>query len=104
MSHETDRLVDQLQRSFEGEAWHGPAVLDALRGVSAEEAHAHPVAGAHSIWELVLHLAATYRLVLRRLQGDATYLTPEEDWPTLPEASATDEAWSATRRTRSSSA
>jgi hypothetical protein len=56
MSRELSRLDEQLRRCFEGEAWHGPAVLEALHGVSAEEAGAHPVPGAHSIWELTLHL------------------------------------------------
>lgn len=27
---------------------------------------------------------STYRLVLRRLKGDATPLTPAEDWPAVP--------------------
>lgn len=91
MSSEVERLEEQLRRSCEGEAWHGPAVLEALEDVSPEEAHAHPIAGAHSIWELVLHLAGTYRLVLRRLNGDSTQLAPEEDWPTVPSPTAT--AW-----------
>jgi len=86
-----ERLEDQLRRSFEGDAWHGPAVLEVLAGVDADQAAARPVAAAHSIWELVLHLAATYRLVLRRLGGDGTQLSPEDDWPSLP--AATPENW-----------
>jgi uncharacterized damage-inducible protein DinB len=91
VSREIERLEDQLRRSFEGEAWHGPAVLEVLAGVTADQAAAHPVAGGHSIWELVLHLAGTYRLVLRRLGGDGAQLSPEEDWPPLP--AATPENW-----------
>ena len=84
-------LVDQLLRSAEGDAWHGPSVREALDGVSVEEASAHPIPGAHSIRELVLHLAAGFRLVLRRLDGDGSPLTVEEDWP-VP-SDATEEAW-----------
>jgi len=80
---ELERLEEQLQRSFDGESWHGPSVREALDGVTAEEAAQHPIPGAHSIWELVLHLAGTYSLILRRLNGDATDLSPEEDWPTV---------------------
>jgi hypothetical protein len=36
---------------------------------------------------LVLHLGGAYRLVLRRLRGDATQLAPDEDWPPVPEPS-----------------
>jgi uncharacterized damage-inducible protein DinB len=84
VSTELARLETQLERSFEGQAWHGPSVLEALKDVTPDEAYAHPVIGAHSIWELVLHLGGTYRLVLRRLQGEDAQLTPAEDWPSVP--------------------
>ena len=85
MNAELARIERQLQASFEGEAWHGPSVLEALAGVTADVSRRHPIAGAPSIWDLVLHLAATYRLVLRRIKGDATPLAPDQDWPALPE-------------------
>ena len=93
MRTELERLEEQLRLSFEGEAWHGPSVLDALDGVTADVASAHPIAGAHSIWELVLHLTGTYRLVLRRLNGDARPLRADEDWPDIP--SPTETNWRA---------
>jgi uncharacterized damage-inducible protein DinB len=96
MGREVDRLVEQIRRAFEGEAWHGPSVREALAGVGAEDAAAHPIAGAHGIWELVLHLGGTYGLVLRRLQGNGAQLTPEEDWPPVPAPSA--DAWAAAVR------
>ena len=85
------RIENQLRRGLEGEAWHGPAVFELLSGISPEQAHIQPVPGAHSIWEIVLHLAGAYRLVLRRLRGDRVPYTPEEDWPPVPEPSA--EQW-----------
>jgi uncharacterized damage-inducible protein DinB len=84
MNREIERLEEQLQRTLEGGAWHGPSVLEVLAGVCAEEAAAHPIPGAHSIWELVLHITTSYSLVLRRLSGDGRQLTPEEDWPPCP--------------------
>lgn len=86
-----ERLVDQLRRSAEGDAWHGPSVREVLEGVAVEDASAHPIPGAHSIRELVLHMAAGNRLVLRRIDGDGRQLTPEEDWPAPPDATA--DAW-----------
>lgn len=88
MTGEIMRLEEQLRLTFTGEAWHGPSVLDVLSGVSAEQASSHPIPGAHSIWELVLHIASDYALVLRRLSGDGRQLTPEEDWPSCPQATA----------------
>lgn len=94
---ESGRIDEQLRLSFEGGAWHGPAVLQVLDGVGAEAASAHPIGAAHSIWELVLHLGGTYGLVLRRLQGDGRQLTPEEDWPAV--VSQTAESWQEAVRT-----
>ncbi len=79
MSGEARRLEEQLRRALEGKAWHGPSVLESVAGVSAEQAAAHPVPGAHSIWELVLHLGTDYSLVLRRLAGNGRPLSPAED-------------------------
>ena len=88
---ELTRIEAQLRMAFEGPAWHGPAVLELLRDVTPAEAAARPVAGAHTIWELVLHLSGAYDLVLRRLRGDGRLLTTSEDWP--PMAKPTDANW-----------
>jgi uncharacterized damage-inducible protein DinB len=86
-----DALEDQLRRSMEGVAWHGPSVREALDGISAADAALHSISDAHSVWELVLHLCGSYQLVLRRLEGDASPFLPHEDWPPVPDAS--EENW-----------
>src|SRR3954447_9012606 len=91
---EMARIEDQLRRALEGGAWHGPAVLELLAGMTIDQAGAQPIAGAHTIWELVLHLGGAYRLVLRRLRGDPAPLAPEEDWPPVPDPTA--DNWRAT--------
>jgi hypothetical protein len=93
---EITRLEAQLQHSFDGGAWHGPALLEVLDGFTPDEAFAHPIAGAHSVWEIVLHLIGTYDLVLRRLNGDATPLAPAQNWPAVP--APTPSAWRDTLR------
>ena len=94
MSKRPTRLEEQLRRAFEGEAWHGPSVLELLAGLSAAQAASHPIAGAHSIWELVLHIGSDYDLVLRRMEGDGRPLTAAEGWPACP--AATEENWQRT--------
>jgi uncharacterized damage-inducible protein DinB len=91
MTTEVNRLDEQLRRALEGEAWHGPSVLEVLDGLSASQAASHPIAGAHSIWEIVLHIVSDYELVLRRLAGDGRQLTAAEDWPACP--ASTEENW-----------
>ncbi len=94
MATEGNRLEEQLRRALEGEAWHGPSILELLAGVSSAQAASRPIAGAHSIWELVLHLRSDYDLVLRRLAGDGRQLTAAEDWPACP--ASTEENWQQT--------
>ena len=66
---QTSRLADQIRRSYYGEAWHGDSIEEILTGVNAEMAAAHPLKNAHSIWELVLHIAAWDDAVRRRTAG-----------------------------------
>jgi uncharacterized damage-inducible protein DinB len=84
---ESERIADQARKMFDGGAWHGPSVVEVLAGVDAGLAAAHPVPGAHSIWELVLHLAATQAVLLRRVRGEPAGLDPGEFWPAVPPAS-----------------
>ena len=88
---ETERIRDQLQRAFAGDAWHGPAVLEILENVTASQAATRPIAGAHSIWELVLHIKAWSDACRRRLAGDRAELADEENFPPIDDTS--DEAW-----------
>lgn len=84
---EINRILDQMDRAFSGDAWHGPSLLSLLDGVSAEDASKHSVHDAHSIWELVNHVAAWNAIVYHRLAGDASTVTGEMDWPPVWEAS-----------------
>ncbi|HTM86793.1 MAG TPA: DinB family protein [Terriglobales bacterium] len=88
---EISRIADQLKRAFEGDAWHGPAVLEVLEGVSARPAAAKPIPGAHSIWEIVLHIAAWDGAIRRRMAGQALQLSDEQDFPLVKDTS--DSAW-----------
>lgn len=77
---EVERIEDQLRRAYEGEAWHGPSVKEALEGVTAQKAAARPPGGSHSIWEIVSHIATGEEIVRQRLAGRMAGVTTEEDW------------------------
>ena len=85
---EINRIVDQMDRALNGEAWHGPHLEELLKDVSAEQASAHPVKGAHSIWQLVNHIAAWNLILASRALGSAVSVTPEQDWPPVSDTSA----------------
>ena len=84
---EVRRLVDQLERAYRGEAWHGPALREVLKGVTARQAFRRPLPRAHNIAELVLHITAWTQAPAEALVGQPMPpVIPELDWP-VPAAS-----------------
>jgi uncharacterized damage-inducible protein DinB len=89
---EIQRIVDQLERACEGNAWHGPSVRELLKGISARQAATQSMPAGHSIWETVLHMQAWQDVARRRLGGEVIGdLPPQLDWPPIPDTSET--AW-----------
>ena len=94
---ERTRILDLLDRAHRGNAWHGPAMMDALDGVSAPLASKRAFKGGHTIWELVDHVASWNEFVAQRLAGQKPVITPEGNFPPMPKK-ATPAAWKATQR------
>jgi len=88
---ECERLADQIRRAFEGEAWHGDPLFKILKDVSAKQAAARPIKNAHTIWELVLHIAAWDGAVRRRTGGKAAKVSDKQNFPIVTDAS--EAAW-----------
>ena len=86
---EPRRIADQLRRSVNGVAWHGPSLLEILGDVTADDARARPVASVHSIAEIVAHVTAWMVAAHRGLDGDVVLLQGDADWPTPGEWSVT---------------
>jgi uncharacterized damage-inducible protein DinB len=89
------RIVDQLEREHAGDPWHGAPLSAILDGITWQQAAARPHPGAHSIWELVLHMTGWKNEVRRRLSGAPAGLPADGDWPAVGEASA--ERWQQAR-------
>jgi len=84
-------IAGQLRRAFEGDAWHGPALLELLQDVNTATAAARPLPNIHSIWELVLHIAAWDAVACRRIAGETVQLTGTANFPVVPKPTAA--AW-----------
>jgi uncharacterized damage-inducible protein DinB len=67
-----------------------------LEGVTAAHAAAHPIPGAHSIWELTQHIRAWESACLRRLSGDPAQLSDLEGWQPVDDTS--EAAWQKTKQ------
>ena len=81
---EIHRILDQMDRAFSGDAWHGPPLMHLLDGISAEDASKHAVPGAHSVWELVHHVSAWHSIVPPRLQAEVADGAAQRRWQAHP--------------------
>lgn len=88
---ETAQIADELRRAFDGQAWHGESLSEILKGVTASQAAARPIRNAHSIWELVLHVAAWDNAVRKRMTGVATKVSARKNFPLVTDTC--EEAW-----------
>jgi len=89
---EVKRIISLLKEIYYGPAWHGPAIKDLLKGVTAKKALVKPVKGSHSIWELVLHLTTWTEVAEKRVKGEKVpQVTSEKDWPS--NADRTEKGW-----------
>lgn len=93
MNSESLRIASQLRHAFAGEPWHGPPLRELLADVTPEQARSWPIPGAHSIWELVLHIDVWVQAAFGTTQGipmPRLYRT-EKDWQVVTDGDAV--AW-----------
>lgn len=94
MNEVRDLLLGLLDEGFDREAWHGPNLMGALRGLDAAAALWRPAPGRHNAWEVALHCAYWKQRVRSRLVAGPRqkFPHPGRDWPSLP-PEPTDAAW-----------
>ncbi len=87
---ELQQILEQYDQTLIGEAWYGDPVWKILDGIDARCAAAQPIAGAHTIWQLVMHMAFWENIATRRFSGP---VTPDEAGNFPPTPAADDAAW-----------
>ena len=73
-------VLTALRGAFDNEGWHGPAVLEALAGVTAREAGKKPKNAHHTVHELVDHIAYWETAGLHYLKTGGPGRHPSPDW------------------------
>jgi uncharacterized damage-inducible protein DinB len=90
---EIERILDELEREHTGDPWHGSPLHQILTGIDAVHAARTPIPGAHSIWEIVLHMTGWKSEVAQRVTGAPAGEPAAGDWPAIGEP--TDARWRA---------
>lgn len=89
---EIKRIIGELKNIHDGDAWHGPSLTESLKDITPEQAAVKPVKDAHSIWEIVSHIAGWENVFRRSLEGEQEINEPEEgDFP--PAKDVSEKAW-----------
>jgi len=74
------RMIEEI---YDGNPWHGESICTKLRDVDYKVAMERPIAGVHTIYELVGHMISWRNYVVRKMMGDSAYkieLNSEKDW------------------------
>lgn len=95
MAEPANALIQQLEATEDGDPWYGSARATLLTGLTPHQAAERPIAGGHSVWQL-LHMTSWTNEVRRRLAGQPPSEALEGDWPAVEEVSV--DAWDAARR------
>jgi hypothetical protein len=98
----TDRLIlALLDEGFSRKTWHGPNLMQSLKGISAKQAAWRPGPGRHNIWEVALHSAYWKYAVRRRIEGGkrGSFVLKGSNFFVRPEkGKETEKAWKADRK------
>ena len=76
-----EMTADHLQRVFSGPSAHGPALHQLIDDLSDEQAKAKPIAGAHSIAELLAHVTSWIDAISRRIDGEIFPTSSVDSFP-----------------------
>lgn len=80
--NEVERIANQIDFAYRDGFWGGGSIRDLFRNFAASEAASYPISGAHSAWEIALHLAAWYDIFRSRIVNKDVEYHDETDWPT----------------------
>ena len=80
--NEVERIANQINLAYCEGFWGGGSIRDLFRSLEASEAASYPISGAHSAWEIALHLSVWHDIFRGRIAGEDLEYIFETDWPT----------------------
>jgi DinB superfamily len=86
---EIEKIIENIDTIFRGDAWHGPSIMELLRSMPAEKATIKHPLSKYTIAQYVFHLMAWREFVVQKLNNNFHYdlLTDEENWGTIEDVS-----------------
>ncbi|MEL6942028.1 MAG: DinB family protein [Bacteroidota bacterium] len=72
MQSTISQLIHQLQKTYNGAAWHGPNMVETLADITTEQATKR-VGACNNIAELVHHIYAWRIFIIKRFSGEGEF-------------------------------
>ncbi|MFD2521160.1 DinB family protein [Emticicia soli] len=90
---ELDKIIDNLDTVFRGDAWHGPSVMEFINSMPLNVVDERKEYSKYSICQIIYHLGAWRRFVLEKIGGNIRYdlVSEEENYGT--EEAITKQNW-----------
>lgn len=86
MRQETERIMDLLYHTFQGNPWYGNSLLSVLQDISATQALQRFPGGTHNACELVAHMTNWRTFAIEKLKGNEDFdieVNTSDDWPVI---------------------
>lgn len=86
---ELERIIDNLDTVFRGDAWHGPSVMEIINSLPPDKVNVTNEFSKRTITQHVYHITSWKRFVLEKLNDNIHFSLPseEENWGTDSEIS-----------------
>ena len=79
-NNELEKIIDNFDIVFRGDAWHGPSVMEFLNSLPINIVDVRKNFSKHTICQIVFHLTAWRKFVFEKLNENIHYdLLSEED-------------------------
>jgi uncharacterized damage-inducible protein DinB len=79
---ELPKIIENLETVFRGDAWHGPSIMEVLKGISPNLVNQKTTNTKYTIAQNVFHLIAWREFLIQKLNGNFKYelITELENW------------------------
>ncbi|MBA4853534.1 DinB family protein [Emticicia sp. BO119] len=80
--NELEKIVDNLDTVFRGDAWHGPSVMEFINSMPINVVDVKKAYSKHTICQIIYHLGVWRKFVLEKLNGNIRFdlVSDEENY------------------------
>jgi uncharacterized damage-inducible protein DinB len=90
MRQELEKIIENLDTVFRGDAWHGPSMMEIINSLPVKAVDQKHGLSKRTIAQLMFHLLAWRKFIIEKLDENIHYQleTEEQNWGTPTETSA----------------